>query len=146
MIYEGLIGSPGLNQEKTALKYFIENIKRKHQQKQKQYNDSSLTFFLRGFLIRNWGYSWHLIRVEIIQELLERQALRRIEAGRLNDQEIERLGEALADLSEALDNIKEDNDLEEAVKSVRDGLDQVADELIDKFINPTRWVEGVEAQ
>jgi hypothetical protein len=84
--------------------------------------------------------------VEIIQELLERQALRRVEAGRLNDQEVERLGEALSDLSEALDNIKKDNDLEESVKSVKDGLDQVTDEFIDKLINPQRWSEEAEAR
>ncbi len=82
--------------------------------------------------------------VEVIQEVLERQALRRIEGGRLSDQEIERLGMALSDLNEALDNIKKDNDLEDAVKSVRDGLDQVADEVIDKFLNPERW--GKEAE
>ncbi|MBU4075486.1 MAG: gas vesicle protein K [Euryarchaeota archaeon] len=80
--------------------------------------------------------------VEIIQEVLERQALRRIEGGRLNDVEIERLGMALSDLNEALDSIKKDNDLEDAVKSVRDGLDQVADEVIDKFLNPRRWEEA----
>lgn len=68
--------------------------------------------------------------VEIIQEVLERQAIRRMEGGRLSDQEIERLGLALSDLKEALDNIKKDNDLENAVKSVRDGLDQVADDMI----------------
>jgi hypothetical protein len=79
--------------------------------------------------------------VEIIQEVLERQAMRRIEGGRLGEQEIERLGMALSDLREALENIKKDNDLEEAVRSVRDGLDQVADELIDKFLNPEKWAE-----
>jgi len=83
--------------------------------------------------------------VEIIQEVLERQALRRIEGGRLDDAEIERLGAALSDLNEALDNIKKDNDLEEAVESVRDGLDQVADEVLDKFINIERWEEVEKA-
>jgi molecular chaperone DnaK (HSP70) len=82
--------------------------------------------------------------VEIIQEVLERQAIRRIEGGKLSEQEMERLGSALSDLKEALDNIKKDNDLEDAVKSVRDGLDQVADEVIDKFLNPKRWTEGAE--
>lgn len=82
--------------------------------------------------------------VEIIQELLERQALRRIEGGKLSDPEIERLGEALSDMNEALDNIKKDNDLEEAVNSVRDGLDQVADEVIDKIMNPKTCIEEVE--
>ena len=33
VIYEGLVGSLGLNQEKTDLKYFAENIKGKYQQK-----------------------------------------------------------------------------------------------------------------
>ncbi len=82
--------------------------------------------------------------VEIIQELLERQALRRIEGGKLSDPEIERLGEALSDMNEALDNIKKDNDLQEAVNSVRDGLDQVADEVIDKIMNPKTCIEEVE--
>lgn len=82
--------------------------------------------------------------VEVIQEVLERQAVRRMESGRLSDQEIERLGMALSELNEALDNIKKDNDLNDAVSSVRDGLDQVADEVIDKFLNPERW--GKEAE
>ncbi len=82
--------------------------------------------------------------VEVIQEVLERQAVRRMESGRLSEQEIERLGMALSDLNVALDSIKKDNDLEDAVKSVRDSLDQVADEVIDKFLNPERW--GKEAE
>lgn len=74
--------------------------------------------------------------VEIIQEVLERQAIRRMEGGRLNDREIERLGLALSDLKEALDNIKKDNDLDDAVKSVRDGLDRMAGEMVDKLLVP----------
>ncbi len=79
--------------------------------------------------------------VEIIQELLERQALKRIEGGSLSDAEIERLGESLCDLSAALQRIKADNGIEDSVRSVRDGLDQVADELFDKFLNPESWAE-----
>jgi len=79
--------------------------------------------------------------VEIIQELLERQALKRIEGGSLSDAEIERLGESLCDLSVALQRIKADNGIEDSVRSVRDGLDQVADELFDKFLNPESWAE-----
>jgi hypothetical protein len=79
--------------------------------------------------------------VEIIQELLERQALKRIEGGSLSDAEIERLGESLCDLSVALQRIKADNDIEESVRSVREGLDQVADELLDNFMNPESWAK-----
>ena len=82
--------------------------------------------------------------VEIIQEVLERQAIRRMEGGRLSDQEIEKLGLALNDLKEALDNIKKDNDLDDAVESVRDGLDQITDDMIRNLIDTRRWVEGVE--
>ena len=82
--------------------------------------------------------------VEIIQEVLERQAIRRMEGGRLSDQEIERLGLALNDLKEALDNIKKDNDLDDAVKSVRDGLDHIADDTISNLIDTRRWAEGAE--
>jgi hypothetical protein len=79
--------------------------------------------------------------VEIIEEALERQAIRRIESGRLSDEEVGRLSDALADLNEALENIKKENDIEDAVASVRDGLDQISDEVIDKFLNPRRWAE-----
>jgi Gas vesicle protein K. len=82
--------------------------------------------------------------VEIIQDLLEKQALLRIENESLNDEEIERLGEALMDLRNALEVIKEDNGLESCVASVREGLDQVVDDVIDKFLNPTWWVEEVK--
>jgi len=79
--------------------------------------------------------------VEIIQELLERQALRRMESGNLSDCEIERLGEALSELTEALDKIKSDNNIEDAVQSVRSDLDLAAEDLIDKFLNPASWNE-----
>jgi hypothetical protein len=73
--------------------------------------------------------------VEIIQELLERQALRRIESGNLSDDEMERLGEALCEMKDALEKIKADNQLDDAVRSVRDGLDQVAEDLVEPFLD-----------
>ena len=79
--------------------------------------------------------------VEIIQETLERQAIRRMEGGRLTEGEIERLGNALIELDEALERIKRENGIEETVKSVRDGLDRIADDVLDKMINPERWEE-----
>lgn len=73
--------------------------------------------------------------VEIIEEALERQALRRIESGRLTAEEEARLSETLADLDEALKHIKKENDIQDVVDSVIDGLSEVAD----VFLNPERW-------
>lgn len=78
--------------------------------------------------------------VEIIQEVLERQAIRRMEGGRLSVDEIERLGTALSDLKVALEKIKKENDLEDAVRSLREGLDDVAGNIVNKF-NPESWNE-----
>jgi len=76
--------------------------------------------------------------VEIVQELLERQALRRMENGKLSEEETERLGQALSELSAALEKIKADNNIEDAVETIRAGLDDVADDLIDQFMDPER--------
>jgi len=73
--------------------------------------------------------------VEIIKEALERQALRRIESGKLSADEEARLSEALADLDEALEHIKKENNIEDVVESVNDGLTEV----VDIFLNPERW-------
>lgn len=82
--------------------------------------------------------------VEIIQDLVERQAIRRIEGGRLDEDEIERLGKALIDLDEAIEKIKEDNDLEDVVNSVIGSLDDVAEDLLNNFLNPKSWAEEVD--
>lgn len=57
-----------------------------------------------------------LTLVELIRELLERQAIRRVESGSLNDEEVERLGTAFMQLSEQMQRLKrefgfEDEDL-----------------------------------
>jgi hypothetical protein len=43
---------------------------------------------------------------EILRELLERQAIRRIEAGDLDDAQVERLGTSLMRISEQLDEVR----------------------------------------
>ncbi len=45
--------------------------------------------------------------IELLRQLMERQALRRIESGRLNDEEIERLGRTFMALAERMDELKE---------------------------------------
>lgn len=77
--------------------------------------------------------------VEIIRDALKLQAVRRMEGGSLNEEEIERLGRALKELDVAIENIKEEQGVGEAVQSVRDGLDNIVNDVIDKIANPTRW-------
>ena len=77
--------------------------------------------------------------VEIIKEALRLQALKRMEGGSLTEEEVDRLGRALMDLDTAIEEIKKEQGITESVKSVRDGLDNIVDELLDKMINPERW-------
>lgn len=48
-----------------------------------------------------------LTLVEVLRQLLERQALRRIEGGSLSADEVERLGETFMLLAERMDELKE---------------------------------------
>lgn len=79
--------------------------------------------------------------VEVIKELLAMQALRRMESGGLTDEEIERLGEALIDLDEALERIKNENGIATTVRDIRWSLDDLVDDVLDRMINPERWAE-----
>jgi len=74
--------------------------------------------------------------VEIIKDALRLQAMKRMEGGSLNEEEVDRLGRALMDLDTAIEEIKKEQGISESVKSVRDGLDNIVDELLDKMINP----------
>jgi hypothetical protein len=50
--------------------------------------------------------------IELLRELLERQAIRRMEGGSLNDEEIERLGLTFMRLNEEMQRLKKEFDLE----------------------------------
>jgi len=82
--------------------------------------------------------------VEIIKDALNLQAIKRMEGGTLSEEEMERLGEALQDLDIAIEEIKKEQGVTESVKSVRDGLDSIVDEVLDKMINPERWKKEAE--
>lgn len=77
-----------------------------------------------------------LALVEIIRDVIKRQSFKRMEGGSLTEQECERLCKALMDLDVAIDQLKKEHALEAAVQQVRDGLDDVADQII----NPERWI------
>ena len=82
--------------------------------------------------------------VEIIRDALKLQAIRRMEGRSLSEEEVERLGEALMDLDTAIEEIKQEQGIIESVKSVRDGLDRIVDDVLDKMINPERREEERE--
>lgn len=84
--------------------------------------------------------------VEIVRDALRIQALKRIESGLLSEEECERLGQALMDLDIALEEIKEEQGIAESVQAVRDGLDEIVDNVIDRIANPERWQEEVKVR
>jgi hypothetical protein len=51
--------------------------------------------------------------VELLRQLMERQALHRMEQGALSDEEIERLGETFMKLSQRMDQLKAEFGLED---------------------------------
>jgi hypothetical protein len=55
-----------------------------------------------------------LTLIDIIRELMERQAVRRIEGGTLTPDEIERLGQTFMQLNRRLDELRDDFGLTEA--------------------------------
>jgi len=77
--------------------------------------------------------------VEIIIDVLKLQAIKRMEGGRLNEEEIDRLGVALEELDSAIDEIKKEQGISESVKSIRDGLDNIVDGLLDEMIDQETW-------
>jgi hypothetical protein len=87
-----------------------------------------------------------LALVEVIRDALRIQAFKRMESGILTEEECERLGEALMDLDIALEEIKEEQGITESVQAVRDGLDEIVDDVIDRTVNPERWKEEAEEQ
>jgi len=82
--------------------------------------------------------------VEIIKDAINLQAMKRMEGGSLSEEEMERLGKALMDLDVAIEEMKKEQGVTESVKSVRDGLDSIVDDVLDKMINPERWRREAE--
>jgi hypothetical protein len=62
---------------------------------------------LQGDNVRNGLAQLVLTLVELLRELLERQALRRIDAGSLTPEEVERLGTTFLQLAEEIDRLKQ---------------------------------------
>lgn len=84
--------------------------------------------------------------VEVVRDALQIQALKRMESGMLSEEEMNRLGQALMELDIAVEEIKMEQGITESVKAVRDGLDEVVDDVLDRMINPERWRDEVEGK
>ena len=82
--------------------------------------------------------------IEVVQEVLEGQALRRMEGGRLSEEEVERLGNALIDLNDAIESLKREHNLENVVRELREGLDSIAKDALEGAVNPESWSERAE--
>jgi hypothetical protein len=51
--------------------------------------------------------------IELVRQLMERQALHRVEAGGLRDEQVERLGQALMALEQRMDELRDEFGLEQ---------------------------------
>ncbi len=74
--------------------------------------------------------------VEIIKEVLQKQALYRFESNSLREEEAEKLGLAFMQLDETIKKIKEENNLEKTADKIRADLDNLVNDSITKLIDP----------
>ncbi len=74
--------------------------------------------------------------VEIIKDVLEKQAIHRLEGGSLREGEAEKLGLAFMKLDETLEKIKKENNLEKTADKIRADLDNLVDDALTKLIDP----------
>jgi len=78
-----------------------------------------------------------LALVETLRQLVERQAIRRVENGRLSDDEVERLGLTLMRLEQRMTELKTHFGLEDDDLTLRLGsLEEFADASTDKNVAP----------
>lgn len=68
--------------------------------------------------------------VEIIAEVLKLQALKRITSGRLDEDQVERLGQSMMEIENAIARIKIEQGLEETVGEIRSNLDDLIEEVL----------------
>lgn len=74
--------------------------------------------------------------VEIIKEVLQKQAVHRLESNTLREEEAEKLGLAFMKLDETLKKIKAENNLEKTTDKIRADLDGLVDDALTKLIDP----------
>ncbi len=70
--------------------------------------------------------------VEVIRDVLEHQAIRRMDGENLNDEEIERLGTSLLRLTETIEELKEEQGIQDVVNNVHKQLNSLVNGSIFK--------------
>ena len=74
--------------------------------------------------------------VEIIKEVLEKQAVHRLDGNTLSEEEAEKLGIAFMQLNNAIEKIKKENNLEKTADKIRADLDNLVSDSILKLTEP----------
>ena len=74
--------------------------------------------------------------VEVLKDVLQKQAIHRLESGSLNDEEADRLGLAFMKLDEAIEKIKKENSLEQTADKIRAELDGIVNDALGTLISP----------
>ena len=74
--------------------------------------------------------------VEIIKEVLQKQAIYRLEGKSLSEEDAEKLGIAFMQLDETIKKIKKENNLEKTADKIRADLDNLVNNSITKLVDP----------
>lgn len=74
--------------------------------------------------------------VEVIRDTIQLQAIKRMEGENLTPEQIERLGVALMELNLAIESIKREHNIADDMKNVRDGLDDLAAQIVGGLADP----------
>jgi len=68
--------------------------------------------------------------IEVVRDTLRIQSIKRMESKTLTEEEVNRLGKALMELDKAIEKMKVEQGVSEAVRSVRDGLDDLVEGMV----------------
>lgn len=72
--------------------------------------------------------------VEIIKDVLQKQAVHRLDGGSLSEEEAEKLGLAFMQLDETIEKIKKENNLEKTADKIRADLDNLVNDTIEQLM------------
>lgn len=76
--------------------------------------------------------------VELLVDALEREAIRRMEAGSLTDEEVDRLGHHLAEIEAEIETLKRERGIEDGVATLRGDLDGLVSDAIEGLEDDAR--------